>query len=244
MGFKLLPQTDMQKKARQLEFDLMNERPEYPVQQTAGLTPLQQQVQQYTQDSLSGQNDLYNLASGVYKDYLSNDYDPATGNYWKGYRAVAESQKANALKANRQRSNAGGMLQSTPGSQIEATTRQNYDNSELQMLGQLQENELNRRLSAAGTAQNVESQNLNNLASANNIGNAQRQVEQAQNDAIYNAAMQTLLHPYQYSAQLAQAITSEQMYYYKSPSGGGGLLGGGTSGDIQAGLAIASAFGL
>ncbi len=246
MGWRLLPQTDMQKNARNYINNLIYAQPEYPVQDIANLTPIQQQIQQYLSGNMGSANDMYNTASGVYKDYLTSDYDPATSNYWKGYRAVAESQKAQALKSDRQRTNAGGMLRSTPGSQIEGTTRQNYDNAQLAKLGKLQENELNRRLGAASNAQRVQSQYLGNMATTSGIADQQRAIEQAQNDAVYKAAMQTLLHPYTYSTALAEAITSEQMYYYKSKSSSGGLggigsvvgsvLGGGGGSSILSGL--------
>jgi hypothetical protein len=104
------------------------------------------------------------------------------------------------------------MLKSSPSAGIEAESNQRYDSAILQELGKLVENERQRRLNAAGMAGQVDSQHLSNVSGANQIADQQRQIEQARNNAVYESALQEILAPYNYQAQLALSLLNEQRY--------------------------------
>jgi len=232
MGWKLIPSTPEQNTARSWLMDNLTKDLQFPTQQIAELTPFQQELQSYLQQSMPGMQENYQLSQQHMQDTLQGGYDPQDSPYWKGYRQQANQMKADAQTDVRQRSQLGGMLNSSPAANVEADSNRQYDSMMLQQLGQLYENERNKMYNAAQTSSQVDSQHTQNLAQATQLGNLPRDIEQQQNDAIYEAALNELLAPYTYQYKLAQPILDETRYYYKSSSksGLGGALGSGIGG--------------
>jgi hypothetical protein len=212
IDFEKIPSTPEQDRARNWLESQYNRNLNFPTRDVTGLTPFQQELQDYVRGSMSGMQNNYNLARGEIQDTLKGNYDPRDSDYWRGFRQEANRLKEEAQTDVRQRSQLGGMLKSSPSAGIEAESNQRYDSAILQELGKLVENERRRRLNAAGMAGQVDSQHLSNVSGANQIADQQRQIEQARNNAVYESALQEILAPYNYQAQLALSLLNEQRY--------------------------------
>jgi len=180
--------------------------PQYPVQGVEGLTPMQQLIQNSLGDYLGSANANYDLATGQYKDTLSGAYDPRTSDYYRGFRQEAEDLRKGSTTAIRQRANMGGMLQSSPAEAVEAENNRMVNSTILKELGRMFEGERDRQERAAGSIQGADAQRLSTTAGVNALADLPRAIEQDRLNAAYEAAMQTLLHPYLYQSQIAQAM--------------------------------------
>jgi len=237
MGWKLIPSTPDQNTARSWLMDNLQKDLQFPTQDIAEMTPFQQELQSYLQQSMPGMQQNYELSQQQLQDTLQGGYNPQDSPYWKGYRQTANQMKADSQTDIRQRSQLGGMLKSSPSANVEADSNRQYDSMMLRELGQLYENERNKMYNAAQVSGQVTSQQTQNLAQATALGNLPREIEQQQNDAMYEAAMQELLAPYQYQYKLAEPILSETRYYYKSKSKSG--FSSALGGALGTGLGIA-----
>lgn len=232
MGWKMIPSTPGQNQSRQYLMDLINRSVQYPVRDVQDITPIQLLLQQQLSNLVPGMAGNYQLATDEYKKILEGDYDPRTSDYYKGFRQTAEDLRKSSNTAIRQRANMMGMLQSSPAEAVEAENNRKINSMILQELGRMYELERAKRLDAAGNIQSIDSQNLGNIAAASSIADLPRSIEQEKTDAAYEAAIQTLLHPYQYQSALAQMIIQEPRYIYKSKSGSSGI--GGALGNLGA----------
>lgn len=200
---------------------------QYPVQGVAGLTPLQQQLQTYLDNYLSGGTQGYNLAMGQTERTLGGGYDPRTSPYYQGLKQEAGRLRKEGGTAIRQSANLGGMLKSSPARALESEYGQKIDSALLSELGRLYETERDRQERAAGTAAGLGGQQFGQLITGAGLAEQPRTIEQMQADAVYNAMMSELLHPYEYQAVLARAM----MGY----TPGTNITGGGAS-DLGLGL--------
>lgn len=242
MGFRRVPSAGEQDVARNYLVDLMNRNIDAPQQEVAGLTEEQKAVQGDTENVIASTNRGYQEANNYLQEVLGGNYDPRTSDYYKGLRNEAETFKADSNAALKRRSQAGGMMYSTPAAGLQAENTRRIDDRTLRQLGGLYENERDRMGQAATGIGQVDAQQISNLGAGNQLLDQQRGIEQARLNAQYQEAMTELLAPYQYQAPLASPVLQEQRYFYKSNSGGGmmgGILGsaaGGLLGGIGGGL--------
>lgn len=180
--------------------------PNIPIQQIAGLTDTQQAIQSGLKSQYANLNANYDTARGYYTDVINDQYDPRTSDYYQGLRQEAGDLKTEASNDVRQSANLGGMLQSTPRMAVESENRRKIDNQTLTLLGGMYETERNRKENAIGNLGQIDAQQAQSTGMLSQIADQERSIEQARNDALYNQALQTILFPYQYQAQLASAI--------------------------------------
>jgi len=187
--------------------DLMQQgTPDIPTQQVAGLTPLQQILQGNMQGQVNAANQNYGEVRDYYRDVLDGGYDPRSSDFYKGLRQEADRMKTEETTNVRQSANMGGMLQSTPRMAVESDARQQIDNQTLQLLGGLYENERGRQGQAATALPQLDAQRTQTTGAMQSIADVERQIEQQRNNAMYQQALQTVLFPYQYQANLANMI--------------------------------------
>ena len=242
----MIPSTPEQDSARSYLTDLQNRDLQFPTKGVADLTGTEQQIQGQLPSYLNQIDADFDTMRGYYNDVLSGGYDPRTSDYYQGFRAEQDSLKKDAQLDVARAAQKGGMARSTPSVGIQARTGQAYDNQTLQQLGLLYENERVRQGQAAGLLTQIGGQQLSQVGQVEQLAAIQRQQEQAKLSAMYQAALQTLLAPYQHNAQIAEALLNEQRYYgYQQQSSsnlgatigaiGGGLVGlaGGPFGAFQ-----------
>jgi len=247
---KLAPQTKASKTGQAYLTDILGQSPDTPLQDTAGLTPVQLAIQQGLPGQLEKAGEAGDLASKEYSSILSDDYDPRTSPFYEGLRQEAERLKAEGVTSLRQRAELGGMLGSSGAAVAEGSFVKQSNSAMLQELGRLMETERGRKLLAAEGIQGAEAQRLSNIAAVGGIAETERDIEQQRADALYNQAIQQMLFPYQYQANIAnsmlnyspetvvtggglsdfgyvsQSLGSAVKSYYESKSGGGGGGGG------------------
>jgi len=203
--------------------------PNIPTQGTAGLTPVQLLIQQQLSALLGKTTEAGNLATGEYSKILGDDYDPRTSPYYEGLRQESERLKKEGVTGIRQRSELGGMLNSSSAAVAEGDFISQSNSALLQELGKMLETERGRKLLAASGIQNAQSQEIGNVAAVGGIAEQARMIEQQQADALYNQIMQTILFPYAYQSQLATSLMNYSPDY--------AVTGGGMT-DLGAGLSI------
>ena len=199
---------------------LLTQTPTQPLQGTAGLSPIQQLIQQQLGGSLSGASDAANLARDEYRSVLTDSRDPQTDPYYQSIRSEGERLKTKAITGNRQDAQKLGGLQSTPARGQELETSRAYDSSIMQVLGSLMEGDKDRRLQAAEGVQRGEAQNIQNVGAISNISDLSRAIEQQRADALYTQALKQIMMPYETMANLAMGMMNYQMPTYTT---GGGL---------------------
>ena len=181
---------------------------DYPTRDVAGLSSLQQQMQQYLSRYLGKGTEGYNLAMGEARDTIKGNYDPRTSDYWRGFRQEAGDLKTEGVTNIRQRANLGGMLQSSPAQAVESEYGRKFDTALLKELGNLYETERGRKERAGVRAGELGQQQVGNLLSSASLANQPREIEQLRANALYESAIQELLHAYTYQANLASGMMS------------------------------------
>ena len=228
---KVAPQTEESKVGSAWLQDLLKQDIKHPVQQIAGMTGTEQGIQDTLAGNVGTMNDSYNLAMQELMKTLQGGYDPATSDYYQGFRNEANAMKDDQASSIRRRSQLGGMLASTPSAGIEAENNRRVDNLTLQELGKLTENERNRTTNAALGVGQVSGQQMNNLQGAESLAAVPRAITQAEYDAMYTANMNDLLAPYQLQAPIASNLLNYKRDSYMT---GGGL------NDLGMGISLAS----
>ena len=206
LKFKLIPSTPEQTQARSYLTGLMDQDIQFPTEQIAPLTGTEQQIQEGLPSYLNQIAEDFETSRGYYNDVLSGGYDPATSDFYQGFRAEQDRMKRDALLGIARQGQMAGMSRSTPVLGVQARTGAAIDDATLRQLGLLYENERDRRTQAAGSLSQLGSQHIGNLSYAEQLAAVQRQNEQAKLSAMYQAVLQTLLAPYQYNAQIAGAL--------------------------------------
>lgn len=217
---KAAPRTAGSIAGEQFLTNLINQSPNIPTQEVAGLTPIQQAIQQALGTSLTNIQESSNLARSEYEKTLSDGYDPLTSPEYAATRKELERLKTKGVTADRQRAQQVGGLMSTPAAGVESQTRQNYDSLIMQALADLTSKERDRKTQAAKDMGTLESQNVQNLANVSNVADVERQIEQQKNNALYQQALMEILYPYEQMASIAQSLMNYQM---PTVTTGGGL---------------------
>jgi hypothetical protein len=240
LKFKLIPSTPEQDSARSYLTGLQNNQLDFPVEPTADLTPAEQQIQGQLPKLLTNNQTDYETSRSYLNDVMSGKYDPRTSDYYQGLRQEQEQLKSGAQLNVRRGAQKAGMARSTPSQGIQADVGQQYDTQTLKELGALYENERNRMGSAATALPEINSQFISNVGNAENIAAVERQNQQKKLTAIFTAAIQTMLAPYTYNAQIASALLNEQRYASYETGGGPTDLGFGLQVAGMAAAAIAT----
>ena len=220
LKFKLIPSTPEQTEARGYLTDLMRNDVQYPVQQIAPLTGTEQQIQGQLPSYLNQIAEDFETSRGYYNDVLSGGYDPATSDFYQGFRAEQDRMKRDALLGIARQGQMAGMSRSTPVLGVQARTGAAIDDATLRQLGLLYESERDRRTQAAGSLSQLGSQHIGNLSYAEQLAAVQRQNEQAKLSAFYQAAVETMLSKYNLNANIALKLLSEQRYAGYTTGGG------------------------
>jgi len=228
---KPLPRTEASHEAESYLATLMRRRPTVPTQGVAGLTPAQLLIQSMLPETVSGVTGAADVASDYYRSLLSDQYDVFSDPRYEALRLQAEQNARAAETAAKRAGEAGGMLKSSGTQQKVYRDVAATQSPLLAAIGDLLTNREQQRLQAAQGVQTAEAQRLSSLAGISNIADLQRTIEQMQADALYRQALQQIMFPYQYNAQIAQALLNYQEPYYVA---GGGLK------DWAAGMAVLS----
>lgn len=217
---ELGPQSEASKAGQAYLTKLIGTAPNVALQGTAGLTPVQMAIQQSLSGLLAKSGQAGDLASKEYSSILEGDYDPRTSPYYEGLRQEAERLKKEGVTGLRQRAELGGMLGSSTGAVAEGSFVSEANSALLKELGRLMETERGRKLLAAEGIQGAEAQRLGNIAAVGGIADIERDIEQQRADALYEQAMQQMLFPYQYQANIANSLLG---YSPETVITGGGL---------------------
>lgn len=193
---------------------------QFPTEGVAELTGTEQQIQKALPSYLDSIAQDYDTSRGYYNDVLAGNYDPRTSDFYEGYRAEQDRMKGESQLNIRRQAQKAGIARSTPVTGAQGKVGAQFDSQTLQLLGQLYENERARMAGAAQALPQLSSQYASNLSQAENLAAVNRQVEQAKLSAIYNAALQTMLAPYNMQAQIAGMLLSEQRYAGYTTGGG------------------------
>lgn len=220
LKFKKIPSTPEQDAARSYLVDLQNQTLQFPEMGIADLTGTEQQVQGMLPSYLTDMEQDYGAARGYYNDVLNDRYDPRTSPFYQGFRQEMDISKAQGQLDVARAAQKAGVGRGTPSVGVQGKVGAYYDSQTLQMLGQLLENERNRKASAAAALPALSSQYAGNMAAASEIAAQERRVEQAKLAAAYDAALQTLLAPYNYNATIAMALLNEPRYVGVQTGGG------------------------
>lgn len=217
MGWKQIPSTPQQVKARDELFDWATEDLQYPKLSIIPLTQLERANQMRLSEYGQQDQDVRALASDQVEATLGGAYNPMTSPFWQGYRDYSEQNKEGDVNAMRRFAQRGGMLNSTPGQFAEAGVRRRANAQSETQLGQLYENERGRQL---GVAQSEKQAATGNLLQSQQMAAQERQILQAEVQAQYEQILNTMLAPYIYQSPLLQSIINEQRFYYKQKSSG------------------------
>ena len=149
--------------------------PDIPAQEIAPMTGYEEQGLGWLSNILSG---------GAFED-------PSQSTYWKGLRDAMKTEEAEGVAGLRRDSQSYGQLNSSDSGRAEADYRSKMSANRMQVLGGLYNTERER------------DNPYTRLSAGMQYGSLPRQLEQAGNDAGYNALMQKLNFPYQTLAPLS-----------------------------------------
>lgn len=195
----------------------------YPRRQTADMTGGEQAAQGKIQSYLLDGTEGYNAAMAHTNKTLEGGYDPRTSDFYKGYRAEAETLRNDSNAQIGRQSQLAGMANSTPATGMISDNNRRIDDMLLRSLGGMYENERNRMDSAANTAGALGSQKFNETLQADIALAKERVIEQMKYDMIYNEALQELLAPYSIQAPIAMTMMGYSPGTWIKPGGESGL---------------------
>jgi hypothetical protein len=182
--------------------------PDIPTRQIEGLTPLQEELRRLAGGQVTGED--FGIAQDVFRQAAQRDVDVATSPEFEGLRRQIERLQTETQTGVRQRAELGGQLKSTPAAAIEAEREQELGTFLLQEFSRLQRQAEQDKLRAATGLSELGTRRLGDIATATQIADQERAIEQARNDAIYNQALQTTLFPYQEQLQLFSLLQGIQ----------------------------------
>ena len=232
-----IPQSEASRTGQKYLEKLLASDPNVPTQGVAGLTPIQLLIQKMLPGYLDKVNQAGDLASGEYRDILSDKYDPRTSPYYEGFRQEAERLQTEGVTGLRQRAELGGMAKSSNAAVSEGSFINQSNSALLTELGRLLETERGRKLLAAEGIQGAESRRLGNVAAVGGIAEEARSIEQQRADALYNQALMQMMFPYQYQANIANSLLNYKPDYAVT---GGGMTDWGFA--LNAGAQAAGAY--
>jgi hypothetical protein len=201
-----------------IEDNPLGQDPNLPTRQIAGQTELQKRLVAQAGGQIEGGD--FGIARDAFRTAATADTDVRGGSEFAANRALLDQQEADQRTSIRQRGTSLGQLRSTPTAALESENTRRFDIEESALLSRLQRQAEQDKLSGAAGLAELGSQRLGDIARANQIADQERVIEQAQADATYNQALQTVLFPYQEQLRLFSVATGIQA---QSIMTGGGL---------------------
>lgn len=227
MGWEAIPSAPEQTESRDWLMDLIRRSVQYPQRNIAGMSEAERTGQNILNQWL-GTGTPAGVTTGI--DQLTStvkgEYDPMTSPHWQGYRERSKMDENQAIGALRRRSQLAGMGASTPSFEEEGRTARGFSADRMSYLGSLMDRERGRQLTASGQlieASDRESMRpLTKVQGAAAFGGLPRELEQMDENALYETLVQTLLFPYLRQSPQALAILNEPRYVYKQETDDGG----------------------
>jgi hypothetical protein len=232
---KIIPRTKESKFGGQYLMDIVKGgAPTIPTREVADLTPMQQMLMKELPGILEGTKTSAELAKGEMRKTIEGGYDPLTSPEYRGLREETERRQTKGLTTLRQGAELGGMLKSTPRLGAESDFLAASESNLLKQLGAMFERERVRKGEAARDIQGVEGQKIGQVAAVGGLAETERMVEEQRNQALYAAAIQQILFPYQTMSNIASALLNVKKQ--------GVPMGGGLT-DLGFGLSTLASFG-
>jgi len=226
--FKAIPLTAEQLKAQDFLMSLFENTPKIPTKKVTEMSDIEKEGQrllklfteakkpQILTDAMTQLSDILNTTPDVRES--------------PGYRAfLEESERLRDLSqsdiSRRGQSRTGALSFPTAreGAELDANINRNI----LAELGRRQELERQVKLQAIPQALNFANAEtafpLQKLTAVQQFGSLPRQLQQAQEDAIFNQALQTVTFPYQYQRLPATDILNKDRYTYQMDMGRKGI---------------------
>jgi len=226
-GWEAKPDTEEKKKARNFLVNLLDENIVFPTKQVPGLSGLERESAGMIRDWMgTGTPAGVTAATNELTKTVKGGYDPVNSMAYKGYRDASKLEEASAINAMKRGMQIRGMNASSPEVGKEGRTRRGYSADRMGYLGQMYENERGRQTAAAPILAGISTQTANEPArkaqAGAQFGMAERMIETAQEEALYEAAMRTLLAPYYEKLNVAGTLINEETHAYnpgvQSPS--------------------------
>lgn len=248
---KQVPRTEGSIAGEEKLTDLIGSTPNIPTQDVAGLTPMQMAIQQGLPDMYGRITEGSKDAQDYYKSILGDNFDLESDPRYQTLMqqsGILTKQASTQAKRGAERM---GMLDSSNAKDLEMTEIQKAQSPILMAIESLLGRKENERMMAAEGVGRAGAQEVGSIAAVGGIADLERIIEQMQADSLYNQALQQILFPFQYQANLAnslmnykpdyaveggglsdfgyaaQSIGSAIKSYYGAKSGGGGGMGGG-----------------
>ena len=218
---KVVPRTEESKAGGAYLMDtLKSGTPDIPVQGVAGLTAIQQLIQEQLGPMLSQAGESTALARKTYSDILNNTEDITESKEYRGLQTESERLKKKGITDVKHSANRMGMFGSSPQFAGEGDVAAQYDSNLMTILGQMENREKDRKVEAAGNLQRTDAQSISNAAAIGGLADQARQVEQMKSDALYSAALTQVMFPYTQMSKIASALLNVKNDAYMT---GGGL---------------------
>lgn len=226
-GFQTIPDTPESKKAREYLMPLLDNDLNFPTRVIPGMTDLEKQAQTMIAGWLnSGTPAGYTAATNQLTKTVEGGYDPYNSDEYKGYRDASKIEENNMVNSLRRSLQIQGMNASSPEIRKEGQARRGYSADRMSMLGSLYNRERDRQVGAAPVLAGVTDARERLTADKATVGAAMgaipREIETAQEQAIFDAIMKTLLAPYNEKLNVASTILGEPRAVYdpgvQSPS--------------------------
>ena len=187
---------------------------EYPLEEVAGLTPLEQQNLADLEGYLANGTEGWNLAMNETRDTLNMPDSAVNNPAYQSFMREQERLRGRSASSVRRRAQLGGSMDTAPASIAENEMNRSYDDVILQRLWDMEESIRNRKERAAGTAAGLGQQQFGNVLAGDTLAQKERMIQQAQNTAIYQQQLQTFLLPFTYMANIASQAVGQGTVSY------------------------------
>jgi len=220
-----IPSTPGQTEARGSIMDSMRKDIKHPTQQVAPLTKTEMGLQSQANYAIDQSQSDYDLTRSYYQDILKGNFNPQTSSYYEGFRTLQDTQKDKAQQQIKRQGQGAGMNKGLHTAALEAQTGLQYDAVKQQELGRLELAERDAQDRAAAGLPAATGQRMQTILQGQTMAQIEREQQDRKNTAMYTTAMNDILAPYVYNAQLALAIMGEQRYISQETGGGATDLG-------------------
>jgi hypothetical protein len=185
--------------------------PNIPTQKVAGMTDAETRAQSLLSKYMnSSMPSGYSTALNELEKTVKGGYDPRTSEAYRGYREASKLEEEDAVNALGRQAQISGMAKSTPVLNNTGKTRRGYSADRLSYLGSLMNSERDRQLNATTAlmegADYASQLPLRQATAGMSLGALPRQLEQTEEDAIYNQIMQEIMFPYEVLGNYAQFL--------------------------------------
>ena len=219
--FKPIPLSESQKVADEFRQGLIEQDIQLPEREIAPLSALEQQGLTAVGGLGRDIQGLTGTAADILGQTLRGEFDPRTSPFFQGFRQEAERIKQEGIRDALRRGQrlTGGPASTTLAEAGDIAAR--ADESILQTLGGLFEQERARQFGATGQAFNLGSGISQLLLSA---GQLPRSIEQQILDARFAQQQGNVLAPFQFQAPVAESIMRDQRFMFQPGVQGSSLM--------------------